>query len=428
MKREGLRRAALPAALGVLLALSLAGNAVQGAQNRALRLREAMQRQRELADIVAAMADIEINLEKLLIASGAAQSMELLGETALLAQHVESGLTRLPLGEQAAPGAMKFAGQMGDYVTTLASRVSDGRMLTSEDERQLGDLLTTCRALGEQLSGAGGALAGDEALPREGILSGESEIPYPSLIYDGPFSDGRAGEKTLGLTGERLTRQAAREAAARYAGTTVDRVQDGADSGGRFEAFGFTARTEDGNLTVQVTGQGGHLLFMMPEQAQFAQNVPEETCLQNARVWLADRGFGPMEVCFVQRYSGMVVANFAAVQDGVLLYPDQVKVQVSMESGRVVGAECSQHLSNHAPRELPQPAHAQEEARERLSSRLTVRSARLCVVPQDEGERLCWGFEGTYSGATYWAFIDAETLEPVQLLRVIDTPDGQTAM
>ena len=53
--------------------------------------REAMARQqRDMADIVAAMADIEVNLSKLLVVSGARQSVELLGETALLAQHVES--------------------------------------------------------------------------------------------------------------------------------------------------------------------------------------------------------------------------------------------------------------------------------------------------------------------------------------------------
>lgn len=425
------RQAVLPLSLALFLGLSLAANAAQSAQNRALRMKQAQQRQRELADIVAAMADIEVNLQKLLIASGASQSVELLGETALLAQHVESGLSRLPLEEDTAAGAMKFAGQMGQYVMALVSQVSGGSMLSSDDERQLGDLLTTCRALGEQLSNASAAMYEQEDVPESGgesVLSGESAIPYPSLIYDGPFSDGRSTGEALGLTGERYTRQMAREAAARYAGTTVDRVQDASDSGGLFEAFGFTAHTIDGNLSVQVTGQGGHLLWMIPEQAQFAQNVSQEKCLQNARLWLADVGFGEMEVCFVQEYGGMVVANFASVQDGVLLYPDQVKVQVSMETGAVVGAECTQYLTNHTQRELTEPQKTREQAAEMLSPKLAVRSARLCVIPQETAERLCWGFEGSFSGADYWVFIDANTLEPAQILRVITTPDGQAAV
>lgn len=107
-------------------------------------------------------------------------------------------------------------------------------------------------ALGEQLAQGQTANAADP-LGDEG----QSAIEYPSLIYDGPFSDGRTDGKTLGLTGERLTRQQAREAAARYAGVTASQVTDAADSGGRFEAFGFTADTPTGRLPCRLRGRAG---------------------------------------------------------------------------------------------------------------------------------------------------------------------------
>ena len=433
-KLGAMRISVLPVALALFLTLSLAANAVQGAQNRELRTQQTMQRQRELADVIAAMADIEVNLQKLLIASGAAQSVELLGETALLAQHVETGLSRLPLQADTAASTMKFAGQMGQYVMTLVSQVSGGSMISSDDERQLTDLLGACRALNDQLSELSGTIYAEPDAPQavasgdESIVIGGSDIPYPSLIYDGPFSDGRTQGEAKGLTGERYTRTMAREAAARYAGTDIENVRDAADSGGRFEAFGFTASTDDGDLSVQVTGQGGHLLWMIPEAAQFARRVSQEDCLKNALDWLQDVGFGEMETCFVQEYGGMVVANFAGVQDGVLLYPDQVKVQISMDSGKVVGAECTQYLTNHEQRQLAQPAVDVEQAKEMLSDKLQVRSQRLCVIPEETGERLCWGFEGEFAGDTYWVFIDAMTGQSAQILRVISTEDGQTAV
>lgn len=435
MDMERIRRARLwPAALGALLALSLAANAAQAARSRTLLAAQTAQRQRELADVAAAMADIEINLEKLLIASGAQQSAKLLGETALLAQHVETGLSRLPLGEDAAASAMKFAGQMERYGMALIAQVCGGRMLTAEDERQIEELLLACRALGGRLSELGEAAyappsRADGAGAQDGGLElGDSDIPYPSLIYDGPFSDGRSDGETKGLTGERFTRQMAREAAARYAGVDVSQVRDAADSGGRFEAFGFTAQTPDGPVSVQVTGQGGHLLWMMPERAEFEAALTREACLTRAKQWLSDVGFGEMEACFSQEYGGMTVANFAAVQDGVLLYPDQVKVQVSMRTGAVVGAECTQYLSHHERRELGEPAVALSQAREMLSTKLNVLSSRLCVIPEDDGERLCWGFEGELSGARYWVYVDALTGKSAQILRVIDTPDGEAAV
>ena len=418
-EKKGLR--VMLAAVTVMLCLSIGAGGVFRLREAEMRQEMAMQQQREMADIVAAMADIEVNLSKLLIASGARQSVSLLGETALLAQHVESGLSRMAVSEQTTGDAMKFAGQMGQYSLALAAQVSDGGMLTGDDERQIENMMQACHTLGQQLAGQGGEVSWPEA-------ETDSSIEYPSLIYDGPFSDGKTDRQSALLNTSRFSRQQAREKAAKYAGVTVERVTDAADSGGRFEAFGFTADTADGNIAVQVTGQGGLLLWMMPENAEFARRHGEEECLQNAQVYLADVGFGAMEPCFVQQYDGMVVANFAAVQDGVTLYPDQVKVQVSMDSGRVVGAECSQYLANHTRRTDITPAVDAAQAREMVSDKLCVKSERLCVIPEETGEILCWGFECTDGAADYWVFVNAKNGETEQLLRVITTNQGETAL
>lgn len=431
------RGAQLSALFGVLFCLSLGVNAAQSAETSRLKNQLTMERQRELSDIARAMADIEINLQKLLIASGASQSAQLLGETALLAQHVEAGLSRLPLGMETAADAMKFAGQMGDYVMTLAAQVSGGSMLTTADENQIEGLLSACQGLnahltnmGEQIYNEPDKISGSDA---SGIWPdketvGENGIEYPSLIYDGPFSDGRTDGAPKGLTGERITREQARQAAARYAGTTPERVRDAADSGGRFEAFGFTAETDFGNLSVQVTGQGGHLLWMMPESAAYEPKITQADCLRAAQVYLADMGFGEMERCFVQEYDGMVVANFVSVQDGVLLYPDQVKLQISRASGTVVGAECSQYLTNHGRRHGLEPALSAQQAQLALSERLDVQDNRLCVIPTDAGEKLCWEFRGAFSGAQYYVYVDARNGEALEILRVAQTENGETAI
>lgn len=433
--KESKQRAWIPV-LALALCLSVGINAAQAVRHRAVSTQLNMERQRDMTDVVRAMADIEVNLQKLLIASGAAQSVTLLGETALLAQHVETGLSRLPLSSEAASGAMKFAGQMGDYAMTLATQVSGGAMLTTGDEQQIENMLAACQGLNSHLLSVGERLYTEPIVRADSgaagwqdeAIAGDSGMAYPSLIYDGPFSDGRQDGPPKGLTGERITREQARQSAARFAGTTADRVQDAADSGGQFEAFGFMADGGSGRVSVQITGQGGHLLWMMPEQAEFERRISQEECVKNAQVWLADMGFGEMERCFVQEYDGMVVANFAAVQDGVLIYPDQVKVQISMESGMVVGAECSQYLMNHTRRTALAPKLTREEAQQALSSRLEVQRWRLSVIPTDGGERLCWGFEGTFAGAKYYAFIDAYTGEPLDILRVENTQDGEAAV
>ncbi|MBQ7785247.1 MAG: germination protein YpeB [Clostridia bacterium] len=432
-------KTAMVFSFAVLSCLSLAGNVRQHMKCSALSAQLTMQRQRDMTDVVSAMADIEVNLEKLLIASGAMQSAELLGKTALLAQHVETGLSRLPLSAQTSLSTMRFAGQMGDYAMTLAAQVSAGRVLSAEDERQIESMLTACQGLNTYLSRAGDHLY-EEPMPdaqmfgdsnegwQESVFAGSQAMTYPSLIYDGPFSDGRTDRKPEGLTGERITRGQAKEAAARYAGTTADRVYEAADSGGAFEAFGFLAETPDGKVSVQVTGQGGHLLWMMPEEAEFEIKRSQEECLESAQRWLEEMGFEDMQRCFVQAYDGMVVANFAAQQHGVLVYPQQVKVQISMDSGAVVGAECSGYWLNRKQREEPSVRLTAAQAQQMLSERLEVRESRLCIIPDQDKERLCWEFRGTFGGETYYVYIDANTGAAADILRIALTQDGETAL
>ena len=428
----------MAALFALLLCVSLGVNAAQSAQARTMRMQLSMHRQRDMTDVIRAMADIEVNLQKLMIASGAAQSVHLLGETALLAQHVETGLARLPLNAQASSGAMKFAGQMGDYAMTLAAQMSSGAMLTTQDERQIGQMIKACQGLNAHLMDVGGRMydeaengkppSEDDGLRlMEGQEDGDGGIPYPSLIYDGPFSDAQKGDAPV-LPGGRVARQQAREAAARYAGVNPENVSDAADSGGQFEAFGFAADTPDGRVSVQVTGQGGHLLWMIPEQAAYETLLTEEVCLNNAGRWLAEMGFGEMQRCFVQIYDGMAVANFAAVEQGVLVYPQQVKVQVSMATGRVVGAECSGYWLNLRARSGMQADITREEAEQMLSSRLHVTDARLAVIPDEGGETLCWEFAGDYAGETYYVYINARTGEAEEILRVAMTQEGETAI
>ena len=83
---------------------------------------------------------------------------------------------------------------------------------------------------------------------------------------------------------------------------------------------------------------------------------------------------------------------------------------------------------NHTQRVGLVPTVSEQEAREALSVRLTVLSSRLCVIPDGDRERLCWGFEGSYAGTVYWAFVDANTGEAAQILQVADTQDGELAL
>ena len=202
----------------------------------------------------------------------------------------------------------------------------------------------------------------------------------------------------------------------------------GASAGGVLPCHGVTVTLNDGLvLNAEVTQQGGQMLWIMPEHASFEPRLTLEECTQSAQRFLQRHGYAPMEASDYQVYDGMAVIRFAALQDGVLLYPDQLKLQIRMDTGEVVGLEANQYLMNHHQRTGLEPGLTQEEALKRVSPQLSVEKVRLCVIPEGEGERLCYEVKGSGDQQTYLIYIDAATGEEAEVLMMVDGAEGPLA-
>ena len=53
-----------------------------------------------------------------------------------------------------------------------------------------------------------------------------------------------------------------------------------------------------------------------------------------------------------------------------------------------------------------------------------VSAGRLCVIPRLTAERLCYEFSGVYQGEKYLVYVDAESGEQAELLKVVETDRG----
>ena len=196
------------------------------------------------------------------------------------------------------------------------------------------------------------------------------------------------------------------------------------ESGGTIPAWGVRAQGAAGVLQLAVTKQGGNVLWMFPESAQYEPSYGLEDCKQAAQAFFSAHGYGDMALTFWQVYAGMATLSYAAVQDGVILYPDLIKVQVRMDTLAIVGLEARRYLSSHTQRSSLTPAVSQEEAQGAVSERLNVRQARLCVIPQNSRELLCWEFTGDYNGDTYYVYIDAQTGRQADIQKLVQSASG----
>lgn len=377
----------------------------------------------------------QYKLEKALLSDTGAQQAKLLAAVSADARAIGTSLSVVPLSHAALRDTVKFSNQLSDFSASLI-RAEDTVMTESEQETARG-MIDTCAALHRSLSDAK-ALgmqspseesvyfldADEKARPLE-RAGGENGIQYPTLIYDGPFSDARETGAPKALGARVIAYEDAERIARAFVGEgRVTGVQKGAETGGSIPAFGVTVRAGDVTLEVAVTKTGGQVLWMMPDTAQFSMEKSVEECRAAALQFLDAQGFSGMTPTYFQVYEGVAVVNFAATQGACILYPDLIKVQVRMDTAQVVGFEANHYLMNHTPRAGTTPSLSAEDAMGAVSALLTVESTRLAIIPKDMNELLCWEFKGMYLGRAYLVYIDANTGEQADILKLIEDASG----
>lgn len=429
--------------LNVALAAVLAG-VIAFSTAQTLRLNEANARnsavvQKAFYETCELTEGLSVNFRKLLVAGERGQMQSLLSETTLQTQGALSNLALLPLGQETVSATLKFINQAGDFASALSTRLGNGEALTEADYDALERLSETAAAFsvrmgrlldryerGEAVFDVGdGEATGDESLyPITGPAA-----DYPVLLYDGPFSDGRADGEFKGIAGlAELSEAEARQALMAFVGQQASEVVYTGESSIPVPCYEYALRLGEYQLSAGVTKAGGEVLYILSDSDVTGVALTDAQGVDAARAFLLARGYGEMEMSYSSRFDGILTVNFAAVQNGVVLYPDLVKVQVSLADGAVIGLEAANYLMNHVPRTLEIPALTEQDAVARIGGALTPQSARLCLIPENDDEFLCYEITASSGQDSFLVYIDAMTGVERRLMQVVADDNGAKVM
>ena len=415
------------ALLCVALAVSVGAWVHQGMRARRLTAELSGLCLGALGEAAESLDALALDLEKALLAPDAPYAAARLADAAQSAAQVHHSLSLLPLSHEAMSAALIFTHRLSGEAGQLAQTGSP-----AADAAWLQQQWHACVQLAGQL-----------ALSRQAMEQRELALtPEAHVLYAAPQPDARPLESLAefaqppsvtvapprGLPPGEISQEEALRLAEEFVG--ADRtlsVRAAPGTSGSLPAHGVTVQTPDLQLNLEITRQGGRLLWMMPETASFPVTQPESACVEAAAAFLESRGFGPAEAVRRQVYDGLCVIVFAPVQQDVLLYPDLLTVQVRMDTAQVVGLEAAGYWRSHVPRQLPTPAVSREEALMLLPSIARAEEARLCVIPHEGGEALCHQFTVTALDGTYLLFISAETGRALEVRKLIESDEGTLA-
>lgn len=356
---------------------------------------------------------LALAMDKLRVAAPGGQGAAYTREIAQHADRARHALASLANDQAQLTPVLAWLARM----TTLAEEDLD--LLMAGERADHADLL----ALQPQLR----LLHAELDLARQELLAGRPSAQAPESMLTAPPS---ASELVAyrGLPSTLIGSGQALQIAKDFVGTDrVTAVAHAPDVTGALPTFGVTVQTQDVQLNLEVTSRGGKVLLMVPETAGFPQRKTAEECRDAARAFLHERGFASMEATYHQVYDGLCVMTFVHVQEGVLIWPDRVVVQVRMDTGEVVGVEARNYWKNHTPRRIAAPLLTEAEARSALNPQAQVHTARLCLLPSGGQERLCWQFTLMQGGESYVSCIDAITGAELHLEKVVQLETGTIA-
>ncbi len=417
------------------------------------------QYQRSFTDLAGGVQNIEVLLSKTAVANGNLDS-QLLSQIAMEARASQGNLTNLPVQDVIVARTAKFLTQTGDYAAVMAFR-KDDRKITDEDRETLANLQLQARDLNSELqtieskiSDGNIHLAELVQESREGFKrqkppgsvseNGFDEVnkvmsDYPTLIYDGPFSDHVENRQPVNLVGDNIEPEQAREKALAFIEKQKGadyRVESINNIKGRIPAYGVEITAGKGKkgkdkqpgAIVAVSKKGGHPLWMITTHTPTGNADPKWTLgntREKAGKFLAERNFAKMEAVGHQVAGNLITHIFVPLRENIFIYSEPVKVTVALDNGSVTAFEASEYIMMNHKRDLPKPRIGPGEAREKLCEGANIERERLVITSSDTMEEiLAYEFRVSKGDQVFLIYIDADNGDEVKILRVIEGPEG----
>ena len=342
-KRDGKKAAiiALAVTTGVLGATTIGfgiGYGITQSQATSYGNRLEAVYQKNFYELVDSVNNTEIKLSKILNSSSRTYQKKLLEEISKNATESEVSIASLPLSQSDINDSVRLVNQVSGYTSTLAEKLAKGQNLTGQEMQSLEEIYDSMASIKAQLNkfsrkmqSGYSILDNSMDLNTKGsafsteLMKKDVDIKYPTMIYDGPFSDSVTETKVKGLKGETVSKGKAEEIVQKQFKNTAEIKFEG-ETKGRFETYNFRIKNSDSEmLYVQISKIGGHILTISGAGKDGDATIDLDSAKDLAVQFAKENGIENAQVVWSDQIKEDVYLNIAPISNGIVLYPDVEK-------------------------------------------------------------------------------------------------------
>jgi germination protein YpeB len=424
------------------------------AQAQAYRLQLENGYRHSFSELASGVGELDSALQKSLYATSpsflSTVSTEVYGKS-LMAQ---DALSRLPFSSYSFENTSGFITKVGDYALMLSKKAGAGSSVNDDVFQNLEKLSKTASILSNNLNDLADEInksgisigrmkafteqaskIGDEAtggILQESFTAMEGEFPEtPSLIYDGPFSSHIGGLRPKLLEGKKeISQEEAMNIASTFMSVSKSLLKADGEGAGSMPSYIFYANTDGGTLSITVTKQGGYVVSAFNSRIVRNSVIAPKDAVKIAGRFLEKSGYKNMKQSYEINENNILTVNYAYTQNGVICYPDLIKVSVALDNGKIVGFESQGYIMNHTDRTIPDPAIKEDTAKQKVSSHLKILAHNMAIIPTSgKGEVYVHEFKCENSdGNHYIVYVNTETGAEERILILFENTNGTLAM
>ena len=411
------------------------------------------QYQKNLYDLITNVNSIEVSLSKVLVSSSQKQNLVLFSDIWQKAKFAHDKLNSLPLAQSSISNTSKFLSQISDFsYAKLNSETSSNKLSNKEFNdiqklkdysgyialqlksfvNQFGNEGITLNELKNQGSSYIGSLQGNINVEFQNMSEQIQE--YPSLIYDGPFSENVLNIKPKVLQQKPISSIDAIKIVRKIVGNVADDHIElyKSKSQEKIPAYSIGVKLKDRNafdINIDISKNGGHIIYLLDPRNVVDIKLNIKQAAEKGLIFLKSIGYDKMIPTYSLRYDGIVVINYVDTLNKILIYPDQIKLKIALDNGDIMGIESQHFLIAHHKRNLDSPKISLLKAKSIINKRLIVKRIRLALIPMESlREVLCYEFYGEYNGERYFVYINTKNGTEEKILKIINTENGELTM
>ncbi len=430
-----------------LLAVSTIGLGVGFAvsDSQAMRYKTELENsyQSNFYSLVDSVNNLETKISKTINSTTSDYQRKTLLEASKNASEAEIAVASLPFSQNDIQETVKMVNQISGYTSTLAEKLAEGESLNNDDISTLEDIEQSVLSLKNQLTGFANKINGGYSIveasmdidtetnsfSRSLASLKDNDVEYPTMIYDGPFSDSVTNTTVKGLSGDNVTKSEAKTNIEKYFKSGASATYVG-ETNGKFKTYNFNVKnSSDENLFVQVTKVGGHVLTISGAGNNGQATIDIESAKKIATDFASQNGIENPQVVWSDSIKNDVYLNIAPTSQNIVLYPDLVKVKINLVRGDIIGYDATSYFTNHVDRTLSKGSLSIDDAKAKVPSKFTIQNARYVLSPLDfNREVVCVEVEAKEQDNTFYFYYNVENGKLENVLKVIETDNGNLLM